>query len=85
MRNSLGNNMKLILSLVTCLALSACATDYVSQLAQPNYGMPALNSEENVDPALLMNGVYTPRPGAFCLTGYRCSLLAPLWSAGSAP
>jgi hypothetical protein len=78
--------MKLISSLIICLALSACATDYVSQLAQPNYGMRALNSEENVDPALLMNGVYTPRPsGAFCLTGYRCSLLAPLWSAGSAP
>jgi hypothetical protein len=78
--------MKVISSLIICLALSACATDYVSQLAQPNYGMPALNPEENVDPALLMSGVYAPRPsGAFCFTVYRCSLQAPLWSAGSAP
>jgi hypothetical protein len=31
--------MRLISSLMVCLALSACATDYVSQLYQPNYGV----------------------------------------------
>jgi hypothetical protein len=78
--------MKLISSLIACLALSACATDYASRLSEPNYGRQVLNSEENVDPTLLMNGIYTSRPaGTFCLTAYRCSQQAPLWSFGSAP
>jgi hypothetical protein len=76
--------MKLISSLGLCLALSACATDYASQLSEPNYGLRVLNSENNVDPTLLMNGVYPSRPaGAFWLT--RCSQQAPLWSSGFAP
>lgn len=76
--------MKLISSLGLCLALSACATDYASQLSEPNYGLRVLNSENNVDPTLLMNGVYASRPaGSFWLT--RCSQQAPLWSSGFAP
>ena len=87
--------MKLISSLIICLALSACATDYVSQLSEPNYGRRSLHySEENVDPTLLMNGVYASkqmngpyasRPlGAFCLPDYRCSPQGQ-WSSGWAP
>ena len=76
--------MKLISLLIICLALSACATNYASQLSEPNYGLQVLNSDENVDPALLMNGIYAFRPaGAFCLT--RCSQQPPLWSSGFAP
>jgi hypothetical protein len=86
--------MKLISSLIICLALSACATDYVSQLSQSNYGKPVLNSEENVDPAQVMNGVYAPRSfGASpyvatpyvpsCVTAeYRCSQqMQSAWSS----
>jgi hypothetical protein len=79
-----GSCMKLISSLVICLALSACATNYASQLSEPHYGLRVLNSDENVDPALLMNGIYATRSfGAFCLT--RCSQQPPLWSSGFAP
>jgi hypothetical protein len=54
--------MKLISSFVICLALSACATDYVSQLSEPNYGRHSFHySEGNVDPTLLMNGVYASK------------------------
>jgi hypothetical protein len=88
--------MKLISSLIIYLALSACATDYVSQLSESNYGLHGLHySEGNVDPALLMNGVYASRQmngpdvsgpfGAFCLTAYRCSQQPQLWASGSAP
>jgi hypothetical protein len=87
--------MKLISSLIICLALSACATDYVSQISEPNYGRHSLHlSEENVDPAMLMNGIYASKQmngsfatapfGAFCMTD-RCSQQAPLWSSGWAP
>lgn len=74
--------MKLISSMIICLALSACATDYVSQLSEPNYGMRGLHyTEENVDPAMMMDGVYASKKlngssmplGAFCLTDYGCS------------
>ena len=76
--------MKLISTLGLCLALSACANDYASRLSEPNYGRRVLNSENNVDPTLLMNGLYATWPsGAFCLT--RCSQQAQLWSSGSAP
>lgn len=86
--------MKLIPSLIMILALSACATDYASQLSEPNYGRRGLHySEENVDPTLLMNGIYASKQlngssmplGAFCLTDYRCSQQSPLWSSGWAP
>ena len=75
--------MRLISSLILCLGLSACATDYVSQLSEPNYGIRSLKyTESNVDPTLLMDGTYSSkqinglysRPlGAFCLTDARCS------------
>jgi hypothetical protein len=88
--------MKLISSLIICLALSACATDYVSQLSEPNYGRHGLHySEGNVDPTLMMNGIYASKQmngadvsaplGAFCFTAYRCSQQPQLWASGSAP
>jgi hypothetical protein len=91
-----GNCMKLISSLIIYVALSACATDYVSQLAEPNYGLHSLKyTEENVDPALMMNGIYASKKmsapyvsqplGAFCLTNYGCTQQAPLSSSGWAP
>jgi hypothetical protein len=87
--------MKLISSLMICLSLSACATDYLSRLSEPNYSKGGLHySEENVDPAMLMNGIYASKQmngsyatapfGAFCATN-RCSQQAPLWSSGWAP
>ena len=87
--------MKLISSLIICLGLSACATDYVSQLSEPNYGMRGLHlSPENVDPTLLMNGTYASkqmygpyltRPsGPFCID-YRCSQAVQQSSSGWNP
>jgi hypothetical protein len=77
--------MKLISSLGLCLALSACATDYASQLSESNYGYRVLYSRDPADPAQLMNGLYSSGPAgaAFCLT--RCSREAPLRSSGFAP
>jgi hypothetical protein len=77
--------MKLISSLGLCLALSACATDYASQLSESNFGYRVLNSRDPADPAQVMNGLYSsgPAAAAFCLT--RCSREAPLWSSGFAP
>jgi hypothetical protein len=88
--------MKLISSLIICLALSACATDYVSQLGEHNFGRGGLHySEGNIDPALMMNGIYASKQmngpsvsqplGAFCLTEYGCTQQAPLSSSGWAP
>jgi hypothetical protein len=88
--------MKLSSSLIVCLALSGCATDYASQLSEANFGRRGLHySEENVDSASLMNGVYASKQmnnsysstplGAFCLTDYGCSQHAPLWASGWAP
>jgi hypothetical protein len=73
--------MKLVSSLIVCLGLSACATDYVSQLSAPNYGLREMKyTESDIDPTLLMNGTYASKqmnslygPRAFCLTDYRCS------------
>ena len=73
--------MRLISTLVVCLGLSACASNYVSQLSQPNYGIRSVHYyPENVDPAMLMNGTYASKQlnGAYgsraiCLTDYRCS------------
>jgi hypothetical protein len=77
--------MKLISSLGLCLALSACATDYASQLSESNFGYRTLYSRDPADPAQLMNGLYNSGPAgtAVCLT--RCSGEAPLWSSGFAP
>ena len=89
--------MKLISSLIICLALSACATDYMSQLSGPNFGVhDGLHyTEGNVDPALLMDGIYASRQmygpdasmplGAFCLADNSCSLQPQLWESGSIP
>jgi hypothetical protein len=77
--------MKLISSLGLCLTLSACATDYASQLSESNFGYRTLHSRDPADPAQLMNGLYNPGPvgTAFCLS--RCSREAQLWSSGFAP
>jgi hypothetical protein len=88
--------MRLISSLIICLGLSACATDYVSQLSEPNYGIRSMKyTEENVDPTLLMNGTYASKQmnglyiskpsGPFCLTDYRCSPQAQQSSSGWNP
>jgi hypothetical protein len=54
--------MRLIAPLIVCLGLSACATDFVSQLYQPNYGIRSLKyTESDVDPTLLMNGTYASK------------------------
>ena len=82
---------KLVSPVAIGLTLSACATDYLSQLSEPNYGRHGLHyTEANVDPALMQNGVYASKQlsgwsvGAFCWTD-RCSQSAPLWSAGFTP
>jgi hypothetical protein len=77
--------MKLISSLGLSLVLSGCATDYASQLSEPNFGYRVLYSRDPADPAQLMNGLYTLGSAgtAFCLT--RCSREAPLWASGFAP
>jgi len=88
--------MRLISLLIICLGLSACATDYASQLYEPNYGIRSLKfTEGNVDPAFLMNGTYASKQmnglsgskplGAFCLTDYRCSQQAQPSSPGWDP
>jgi hypothetical protein len=86
--------MKLLSSLIICLALSACATDYASQLSEPGFGYRRLDySEDNVDPAMLMNGIYASKQlngpslplRAFCLNDYRCSPQSPLPSSGWDP
>jgi hypothetical protein len=53
--------MKLISILIICLGLPACATDYVSQLSEPNFGVRGLHISEDADPVLLMNGVYASK------------------------
>ena len=89
------NAVKWIPVFVMASTLSACATeDMTSELYKPNYGRGALNSDENVDSRLLMNGLYAPKPfgvspyaatpyAASCLTAeYRCSQQAQsAWSS----
>jgi hypothetical protein len=89
------NPVKLIPVLIIASTLSACATeDMASELSLPNYGRRLLNSDENVDSRLLMNGLYTPKPfgvspyaatpyAPLCLTAeYRCSQQArSAWSS----
>ena len=88
--------MKLISSLIVCLALSACATDYASQLYEPNYGIRSLHyGPGDVDPTLLMDGTSASKQmsglygskslGVFCLTDYRCSPQAQQSSNGWNP
>lgn len=83
--------MRLIPCLIVGLGLSACATDYASQLSEPNFGVRGVHlTEGNLDPSMLMdgayaskqmNGFYSGKPyGTFCLTGYRCSQATPQWS-----
>jgi hypothetical protein len=83
--------VKRLLPIIVCAALSACATDYVSRLANHDLAGPSvLYSEGNVDPTLLMDGTYAskqlygPSFDAFCLTE-GCSRRTPLWSSGWAP
>ena len=88
--------MRLISLLIICLGFSACATDYVSQLSEPNFGLRGLHyTESDIDPTLLMNGTYASKQmnglygskslGVFCLTDYRCSPQAQQSSAGWNP
>ena len=88
--------MRLITFLIVSLGVSACATDYVSQLSEPNYGIRGLHySPGDVDPTLLMNGTYASKQlngfyltnpsGPFCLTDNRCSPQAQPSSAGWNP
>ena len=71
--------------LIVALALSACATDYASQLSEPHFGYRTFNSRDSLDPAVIMNGLYVPRPdAAYCLTAYGCSQ-QPLWASGFTP
>lgn len=86
---------KLVPVFLVALALSACATeDMSSELYKPHFGIRQLNSDENVDPRLLMNGLYAPKPfgvspyaatpyAPTCLSAeYRCSQLAQsAWSS----
>jgi hypothetical protein len=82
----LKNPVKLILAFVIASTLSGCVTeDMTSELSKPNYGRRQLNSDENVDSRLLMNGLYAPKPfgvspcaatpyAPSCVTAeYRCS------------
>jgi hypothetical protein len=84
--------MRLISCLILCLGLSACATDYVSQLNQPNYGVRGMHyTESNIDPTLLMNGDYASKQmngfyvSKSCLTDYRCSPQGQQSSSGWNP
>jgi hypothetical protein len=88
--------MRLISLSIVCLGLSACATDYTSQLYEPNYGIRTLKySEGDVDPTLLMNGTYASKQmnglygskslGVFCLTENRCLPQAQQSSSGWNP
>jgi hypothetical protein len=89
------NSAKWIPALIIAATLSACASeDMASALSQPNYGRRLLNSDENVDSRLLLNGLYAPKPfgvspyaatpyAPSCLTAeYRCSQQAQsAWSS----
>jgi hypothetical protein len=53
--------MKLMSTLIICLGLSACATDYVSRLSEPNFGIRSFHISDDADPVLLMNGGYASK------------------------
>ncbi len=78
--------IKLVSALFAASTLSACATgNLADDLYRPNFGVRALNSDDNVDSRLLMNGLYAPKPfgvspyaaapyASPCLTAeFRCS------------
>jgi hypothetical protein len=86
--------MRLISLLIICLGLSACATDYVSQLSEPGFGIRGLHlTPQNVDPTLLMNGAYASkqlngyyiRPTSPYCSDYRCAQQVPQWSSTPDP
>lgn len=84
--------MRLFLALIACLSLSACVTDYESQLYEPNYGVRGLHlSPGDVDPSMLMNGTYASKQlngfyvSKSCLPDYRCSPQSQQSSSGWNP
>jgi hypothetical protein len=81
----LVSRVRLISPLIIGLALSACATDYASQLSEPHFGAHVLSSRDSLDPAVMMNGLYISQPvGTYCLAAYGCSQ-QPLWATGFTP
>lgn len=73
---TLIRTVKLIPLLLIGATLAACATeDLSSELYKPNFGLRALNSDENVDSRLLMNGLYAPKP--FGISPYAATPYAP--------
>lgn len=68
--------VRLIPAVIAASMLGACATENLSsELYKPNYGMRPLNSDENVDSRLLMNGLYAPKP--FGVSPYAVAPYAP--------
>jgi len=66
----------LIPAFIVASMLTACATEDMSaELSEPNYGRVQLNSDDNVDSRLLMNGLYTPKP--FGVSPYAAAPYAP--------
>jgi hypothetical protein len=89
--------MKAIASVIVCLALSACATDYVSQLSEADFGKQQslhYSEQSNMDPAFYMNGTYASKQlygsyataplGLLCTT-VACSRQTPFWAQGWSP
>ncbi len=72
----LARMIKLIPVLITASFLAACADNLASELYKPNFGMRPLNSDENVDSRLLMNGLYAPKP--FGVSPYAAAPYVPL-------
>lgn len=67
---------RLIPAVIIASTLCACAAENLaSELYKPNYGMRPLNSDENVDARLLMNGLYAPKP--FGVSSYAVAPYAP--------
>lgn len=88
--------MRLIALLIVSAGLSACATDYKSQLYEADWGVRSLHySPADVDPTMLMNGTYASKQsnsfygskytGPFCLSDPRCSPQAQQSSSGWNP
>jgi hypothetical protein len=88
--------LRLIPILIANLTVTACATDYASQLSEPGFGRTGMHyTEDNLDPILMMNGVYASKLsngsfvsrgfGSLCLADGGCSHQAPWWSSGWAP
>ncbi|MGA2709941.1 MAG: hypothetical protein ACLQJ0_03500 [Steroidobacteraceae bacterium] len=67
---------RLIPAVAIASTLSACVSENLaSELYKPNFGMRPLNSDENVDSRLLMNGLYAPKP--FGVSPYAVAPYAP--------